>query len=51
MRCLKAWAVYVLQRKLGRQAMPGEALSDDDEQGAGKPDGLLGIVHSFGGMF
>ena len=50
MRCLKAWAVFVLQRKLRRQAAPGEGLSDD-EQGASKPDGLLGIVHSFGGMF
>ena len=30
MRCLKAWAVYVLQRKLRRQAAPGEALSDNE---------------------
>ena len=51
MRCLKAWAVYVLRRKLRRQqAGPGQALSDD-EQGASEPDGLMGIVHSFGGLF
>ena len=53
MRCLKAWAVYVLRRKLRRQgAAPGEALSDDEGgAGVGEPAGLLGIVHSFGGMF
>lgn len=53
MRCLKAWAVYVLRRKLRlrrQQAGPGQALSDD-EQAASEPDGLMGIVHSFGGLF